>query len=106
MKTNQLNRMNRRTALGAIAATPLAAAVPAVAKPDTTEQQLLALIGKLENAPDYEVGYTHYAKAFAAAEMRKIMGLPVPESNNLDGYNHTLKEQQEWGRKHDAMKVT
>ena len=50
--------MERRTFLQAIGLTPLAA-LPARAQSDTTEQQLVALISELENAPGFETCTTH-----------------------------------------------
>lgn len=98
--------MDRRNLLKAICLTPLVA-VPAVAKPqaETTEQRLIALIDELENAPGYETCGTHWTKAFEAAEIRKILNLPVPESEHLEGYYHGLEEQKEWGRRFDAFQA-
>lgn len=86
--------MDRRKILQAIGFTPLIA-IPTRAQADTTEQQLVALIGELENAPGYEIVLTHYAKAYAAAEIRKILGLPIPDSMKLENYWRGHAEQVE-----------
>lgn len=78
--------MDRRRFLTAAAIAPLAAAPIAGAAlaqtEDDTKQRIIAVIDQLEAYQGWETSSVVAAKAFAAWQMRKALGLDAPDPKN------------------------
>lgn len=89
--------MIRRTFLGALAFLPMPENAVTSSPSITTaqHQHLIALIEKLENAPDYQMAAVCWAKAHIAGQIREALGLKVPACQNRKDYlEYDVRESQ------------
>ena len=97
------NTLTRRTLLTALPVSSVALAMPANADSvqDTEHNRMIDVIKQLEECQGWESSSTVAAKTFAAWQMRKALGLDLPDPKTaqmhiefqrqqFEGYRHSL----------------
>lgn len=88
--------MTRRALFKAAPAIPAAFALPALAETENYRAQMIAVIERLETYEGWEASCVVAAKAFAAWQMRKAMGLEMSDPKHAQAhvdYHHEAFRQ-------------